>query len=267
MKKVKSILELSYALEMDSDCKVIKGKRKRDFDWEDKFSEYHIDGKIISKVVLNLDNTISSTKKYFYDSEGKIIKTISDFGPARKKYTTEYIYSGHLLNSEITKSESNGGWIEDESQEFWFEPVIERTKRYHYVRDKVAGHEIVPDGIHAHYEYDSEGEKSEWLSTPWGSGFRKYDGAGNLIIEKNTHTNGASESIYEYNERGDVIKFMLKEYYERWDDDREVFVETLRSYLVRTYKYNYDQFGNWIERIQLTDNEFEYKVEREIHYY
>lgn len=81
----------------------------------------------------------------------------------------------------------------------------------------------------------------------------KYDEKGNLT-EEDIYLSESSKIIYTYDENRVLVK-------ESWyNSDGGVFEDKI-------YKYEYDSHGNWIQKIQYSDERPYYLTERKIEYY
>lgn len=129
------------------------------------------------------------------------------------------------------------------------------------------------------YEYDDKGNKikSNEYKSDGSLGYKsisKYDNKGNLIEGNVCKLDGIQDYRWtlKYDDKGNLIK---KEYYGlhrplknntgQWIAKRGPWKITLKS--SSTFKYEFDNKGNWIKRIDFYNNIPEHIIEREIEYF
>ncbi|MBV7440439.1 hypothetical protein KRX57_03330 [Weeksellaceae bacterium TAE3-ERU29] len=140
-------------------------------------------------------------------------------------------------------------------------------------------------GIYCTYKYDERGNLIEERITRAKDGssagykINSYDESNNKIEEKKYSSAGVldTRNIYKYNEKGELIqqsiytsdKLYSNIYYkynnrgERIEEKYEYSSIIINS----TYKYKYDEKGNWINRIEFIDDKPKYIEERKYEYY
>lgn len=272
MKNIKKVIELSYKITMNENFQMIKSGRESNYDWDDKVVEYHQNGKIKAERHLNSNNSTSLIIQYYYDNQFKLIKETSEFKDSGNEYLTLFKYDNNILVLETRTEKSTRGWIEEDLQESLYEPKILWRKRYIYDENgRLIKTELLPDHIITSFEYDSLNRvKSQKFSTGWSNGLEVYDELGRVILIKSYSTNeGLIEKKFGYDNNENISSYILNEYRKTGTDDdgNEIYSEIPNHSTITTYKYKLDEYGNWIERVQITNNEFKYKVERSIEYF
>lgn len=272
MKSIKKVVELSYKLTLNENFQIIKLCRECNHDWDDKVIQYHQNGKIKIEQHLNVNNSISSITQYYYDNQFKLIKETSEYKRSGDKYVTSFKYHNDILVLEIRTEESTRGWIEEEYQEEFFKPRIKWKKKYIYDENNLLSKtELFPDQIVTFLEYDSHNRlKTQRFSTGWSEGIEEYDEFGRIkVVTSYSSNEGRVEKKFNYDIDGNINSLILNEYRKKgYDDDgNEIYFETPNASTNTTYKYRFDENGNWVERIQITNNELKYKVDRSIEYY
>lgn len=200
---------------------------------------------------------------FHFDSNSKLTSTI------------EYLYNekgysiGEVQNSETgdsyrseTKYDSIGNVIE----QVQYFPLDKVTARHVFSYDE-------KQNLTTQYRY---GEKD---SLYWKIDYR-YDSTGN-VVEENTYSPAdflSSKLVYSYDVKGqekclgydsqgklfsvEILDYLedctlIKEYTKSYDDET----------VIRTYSYKYDKHGNWIETLEIKNNQPNSLTKRKIVYY
>lgn len=271
MIKIKRTVELSYKIILNDNFQIIREARESNYDWDDKIINFYQNGKIQKVQHLNPDDSISSIIYFHYDNQFRLTKEISDFKNSGDKYVTTFEYCKNVLTKEVRTTESTRGWIEEDYLASLYEPSVLSSKIYIYdENERLVKTEIFPDHITATIKYDLQNRiKTREVSTGWSDGIEEYDELGRINVIKSYSSNeGLIEKKYLYDDFGNVISYILNEYRQIRDEEGNSFFSEIPNHSTNTtYKYRFDENGNWIERIQITNNEFKYKVERSIEYY
>jgi hypothetical protein len=207
-----------------------------------EINEYSSDGSLDRKSIYKYDDKDKLKEMNEYYSDGSLYN----------KKTYKYDVLGKLLacNNEYFSPKGNSG----ERMSWAFD--IEMDVKYYYSKGKIK--EIVYNKF----------KKSTF----------RYDSIGNLLEHKIVYINGNNEK-YRYNEKGDVIFHKLhfpSHYYPPPVPDpteakppkgmEEQGSTTMAFDNIHTYDYTYDNFGNWIKRIEFHDREAYQIIERSIVY-
>ncbi len=250
--KVKSYTELSFEA-IEHLGNIEKGKKivnSWKYDVERKYDKY---GKQIEWYGYKSDGSLYIKYTYKYDEHGNSIEenwSNSD-GTLKMSHTYEYKYDingnmvekmqydsdGSLFHTNTYQYDSNGNQIE-----------VNQFDSYGNL-----------DEIHF-YNYDEHGNRiEEKLLNSAGIVYMrhiyKYDDSGNKI-EWNSYTDDIlnGKSTYSYDENGNKI------IEKRYGPNGE-----LRS--KKTYRYDYDERGNWIKKTIIEDDTAKTILERKYEYY
>jgi len=200
-------------------------------------NKYDSQNRLTEKDCFNSNGDLAWKRVNKYDNE-KITQTIyyNEDGILSEKYL--YKYDDNTKKCETWQYDGNGDLI------------------YKWVHDKNGN-------LLEEYDYFSTGDVSK--KTEY-----EYDNSGTLnrtLIYELLYSLYGSEKFeeeYLYNDKADII--VLKSYDYSYDDDYNPVTTQKIEY---TYKYKYDNKGNWIEKI-LFKSEAEIAIaieEREIEYY
>jgi hypothetical protein len=192
---------------------------------------YNKDGNKIMKKTYKLDGSLEDVYKFIYDEKGRLLEEVG--GDVAGKYLTKMIY----------EYDNKGGMIEDN---LWApkysHPIITRT-----------------------HKYDEKGRLIE--SIDWWS-YRKSKVMWKYVYEYNDNGKVSIEKLYK-DDRGRIKEWVNTsyEYNENGDKIREVIKSARFDPSIYTFKYKYDEKGNWIRRIQTDQGEPYQIMERTIEYY
>ncbi|HBG69231.1 MAG: hypothetical protein A2W93_04175 [Bacteroidetes bacterium GWF2_43_63] len=279
--RVKSITEISYIGKSTTDgyAKIRRGWKSN---WQqDSKTEFDSNGNKMNKIYFDSDSKISRMEQFDY-ANGKLVK--SEMLYHTRTYT--YDSSGRLISmketnrqpSQISSSNANAPGEERESiYKFLYDENNRLVEKQEF---NIKGQKV---GI-TRFSYDENDrlikeesifdDYKEWLDY-------LYDSYGNLITET---WHDSDEGILE------KATYVYENYvrtHEYWENFTEGEIEGKISYtfekgnekeVVETndsgnidatwsYQYKYDSKENWIEQIEIIDDEEIYIIERVIEYY
>lgn len=218
----------------DTNDNFIYGNKTVVLNYNDKrkikdINEYSLDGILIGRIIFQYDDKgkLKEEKDYYYD------------GSKKTKKTYKYDALGNLL-----------GW----GTEYFAPPENLPFETYIFTEEDV--------------KYFAKGNVVEIIYSKEQKTICKYDSKGNLLEEvyidnrieheKGLDSSGAKKkpkyygytqkSTYKYDDKNNVIEYEVPA--NKW-----------------TYKYYFDENGNWIKRIQFNDGEPDEIEERIIVYY
>ena len=223
----------------------------------DKFYSYYDEAGIKIKFVhYDAHGKIAQINVLGYDSLGHKGWENQYFATERIKYRYVYINdkSGKLLEEYMYKS--NG--------------TLDRKWVYIYdekgnnIEEDVYNEKIGNAPLKRVYKCDDKGNRTEGITYNPYRGFASsnkftnfYDDKNQLIEETSYGTNGSIDVFYN-----------------EYDTDRNIVQSIHNSIGIKysssqcdTYKYKYDEKGNWIEKLQYTDDKPAFKQVRKIEYY
>ena len=244
---VKSIKETSY-LEVEKFGGIVKEKDRKDpYLEKDFYFIFNKNGNKTQEYKYNSDGSLYSEFKYKYNSKRNVklcrgtTSLLSFLAPTDYYYFFEYDDNENLiLESHFQSSDLN------------------LIYSYAYIYDE-NNNQIEVN----HYKSDeSLVSKSEY----------KYDDEGHKIEKNHFESNGILESYtkYKYDDKGNLIEW------HKYEPDGSIVFQRTFEYddygnIIKaggsTYTYEYDQEGNWIVKIEFSDNVKGHVVEREIEYF
>ena len=183
----------------------------------------------IVKIACDADNPeFRYTYNYSFDSNGNLIKTEGEDNESGV-FTTDFTYSGNLLQKTVDKGEFSSGITE-----FSYNSKGELARSEYYGEDSCDGESYTTSNIKT-YEYDNKGRVVyETSETPESESFYEvsYTYNKNGLLTKIYINNSGSETVYtyKYNKAGDLIS--------------ETYTSEGTS---DTTKYSYDKLGNPLE--------------------
>jgi hypothetical protein len=221
----------------DTNDNIIYGNKTVVLNYNDKrkikdINEYSLDGILIGRIIFQYDDKgkLKEEKDYYYD------------GSKKTKKTYKYDALGNLL-----------GW----GTEYFAQPENLPIETYIFTEEDV--------------KYFAKGNVEEIKYNNNQKTIYKYDSKGNLSeqfeITKREYENesDSSASIYPVKKK---IKFFYDTLISTYKyDDKNNVIEYEVPANKWTYKYYFDENGNWIKRIQFNDGEPDEIKERIIVYY
>lgn len=204
-----------------------------------------------------------------YDSGGNIAKrTVVNVKQDSKTESIYKIDNGNITSIEIIQNddfiksfdlEYNSLGLLIKKREYNSKAELNNYYTFHYNESNILIEEkywnsYENDTAKTEYVYDSQGNNIEikFYNDPMSgdySSFLKYDEGGNLIELKY----GAEREEYKYNKEGNIIleSFWYNGYFNS----------------SKSFKYTYDQYGNWTKKTEYVDEIPVYQTERTIQYY
>jgi len=183
-------------------------------------------------------------------------------GKSKEVKKTEYDEKGfekHPSYAKI-KKDSNGRIIEEEGY-YGGSPASMMTYKYdsqgNMIQDTYYGYES-GDGFMNTYRHNDKGWVSEVIPDgegPFSPSQYEYDKEGNKVAEMSEGL-GSGNNKYKYDDRGNVIEW--------------IYGATIRNDQgnILTYKYEFDEKGNWIKKIEYNDKKEPISlIERTLEYY
>ena len=186
-----------------------------------------------------------------YDTNGNRIEnnTYDSDGSLRRRYTYKYDTNGNKIGE---KSFNSDGSL-----------LAKNTNKYDTNENRVETTCYKPDGrLRSRFasKYDTNGNEIEWIMHIKSGSIDskvtyKYDTNGNRI-ERISYEDGSlfAKTTYKYDTNGNKI-----------ENNRYIFDVNLDEKF--TYKYNYDQIGNWTKRTEYKNGIAKTITERKIVYY
>ncbi len=228
---------------------------------------YDHNGKAVYEYTFKRDKYGNIIDQNFYDSEGNLKYNFTFKYDAKGDIIERNTYEnldGELKKARVYKNESNENKME--ATEYDLEGNF--MSKYDAKGNLIERDYPSPIDFKFKFKYDINGNKVEesvyYLDNEQGregdlesKSKYKYDAKGNKIeyVRFDSKGNLESKEAHKYNAKGDVIE--TSEY-----GDENILKE------VFTYKYKYDQEGNWVERIKLDKKDEPSEItEREITYY
>lgn len=254
---------------------VIEVKREWDYEYEnDKYIIFNKGGFIIEEYYFNPKYSFGGYTTFEYDKNNRISNEKEYFQDSTLSYITFYKYdfSGNI--EEKTRYDSEKNIIEKVFYEYNINGDKEKEifnyneRKWKEIVFNHLGNEIEItryDTLGAisskrKYKYDDKGNRIEstwFLSDGNLSSLKKsvYDDNNKLIssIDYNSDGEKNSEYNYAYDEQGNPIEI-------KW------IYHFLNTSETTTYEYDYDDFNNWINRIEYKDNIPQFIVRRIIGY-
>lgn len=199
---------------------------------------------------FDTNHKILRNSNYKYDEKGNIIEGnwYNGDGSLSDKFTCKYDKKGNIIEYN------------------WYRGDGSLSNKFTYKYDKKGN--MIERNLNF---YDTYGELS---SSP--KDIFKYDEKGNMI-ERNVYDADkkiTNRHIWKYNKKGK--KTEMNSYKDgvlidtrKYDNyENEIYSYDTDYGGAITYKYKYDNQGNWIERIEYSENNNPYEItEREIEYY
>jgi YD repeat-containing protein len=238
--KVKSYKDSYYAVQ-EQYGKIKPGARLNDPDFHDEELFFDNNGNVTQSVEYNSDGTIYCKYKGRYDYVDNHIESIyvsfdPDIKVQRKPFILESLrYSWGEICKMTYKIDFKVRPVEETIYDLMgrviFTIRIKRDENGNPLVDSFS------DGTVDRYKYDNKGNRIEWVSVSPGGNTtivtNKFDEFGN-IIEKNI--NNFFKSTYKFH------------------------------YDCFTYKYQYDNQGNWVERTEYDNDKPQKIIVRKIEY-
>lgn len=222
------------------------------------------------KFLDNYDETGRRTESIYYDAKGKITqRTVFGydslghlswenqyFSTGRIKYRYVYINdkSGKVLEEHMYKS---NGTLDRK----WVRTYDEKGNN---IEEDVYNMILGSEPIKRVYKYDNNGNRTEGMTYPPYKGFvpsnkftNSYDDKNQMIEETSYGPNNSITVFYfEYDNHGNRVQIIQNGISIKYSSSQ-----------CDTYLYKYDEKGNWIEKIQYTDDKPNSKQVRKIEYY
>ena len=222
---------------------------------------YSIDGLLLSEEYFNIDGSPANRIDYTYENGILTLKTQSHpkiINPDREIFISAS--DGRILEAEKIFSKGNYGWKYRNSYDNTGRIVL--TSKY----DRFWKWKLVYSRM---FEYNDEG----LLSATEGFGMTSE------LLWRDEHSYDPEGRIVEsrkYNPEGEIVVRILNEYNDFKQFTRREFLDhNNSSYAVYSYGWNYDEHGNWINKItgrEVQGSSSEYLVpdsmiSRDIEYY
>lgn len=191
---------------------------------------------------------IMTSNDYQYDKSGKLIER-TNFNQLDRQY--KYDLSGNQVKELMFDSEGlMGRW------EYKYDKNGNQTERIGYLGD-----DFVERWIQVYNEEDRKvkeymtGEDTDTIATYSIKTF-EYDQKGRIIkkITTNPETKVQAVSSFNYDNNDNLIEHYSKNGFQRGIEE------------TRTFKYEYDMNGNWIQRIVFIDSKPKTITDRKIEY-
>jgi len=205
--------------------------------YENSIKIFNVNGNEIKQNYYNPDGSLSSIWNYKYDDNGNQIEV--------KHYSSD----GSLYIKWTYKYDDKGNQIE--ANQYYTRKGI-RVK------------------VECTYKYTGKGNKIKWCNVYHENDLfcktmEKYNDKGNIVEEKSYYSAGylSSKDTWKYDDKGNLIE---KNRRYRSDDSNKSTDEWVYDTKL-TYKYEYDNQGNWVKKIGYRDTIPSYIIEREIEYY
>jgi YD repeat-containing protein len=238
--KIKSFRDSYYSVH-EKFGKIQKGPKLNDSVFHDEYFSFDQNGNISQEVEYNSDGTVYCTFKGRYGYADNNIESIYvRFDPEITIETKPFIlesvkYSWGEKYKMTYKNDTKGQPTEETIYDL-FGRVLNKIK---FKRDENGNllEESFSDGTVYKYKYDEKGNRIEWTSISSNS---------NIIV-----------ASYQYDDLGNIIEMNLNNY----------FKSTYKFHYDNfTFKYIYDDQGNWIERTDYEYNKPKRIVVRTIEY-
>lgn len=269
---VKSYFEVSYHAETKFG-EVTKGRPGREsFLENDTEIIFDKKGHKTKEKVYFSDGTLSGQSTFKYDKNEKLIEHyISGYG----KDTFEYDMNGNMVR------ETTFILGQDSLSEL-------KLSKYddHGLRTSLIGYKA--DGnldFKIKYDYNKKGNKAQESyydskSNLYEDRFYDYDSDGNIIKERRVNFKPKSffETRYKYDDHNNIIEELITssgglnsthtyDYDENGNKIKQTNVVSDGLRWESTWKYKYDSYGNWVEKIAFEEGEAKFLLERTIKYY
>jgi hypothetical protein len=252
--RVKSVEEHSFKAKQSKGV-ISRGKRAREYSTDYDFKmEYDSIGRPSKRTWISMKGNIIKVLYYTYDSTGLLVNEKSEDGDNNPLFTftyhREFNASGKLTTMMVSAS------------------TVSKSTVYHYTYDDKnnqfesrqtgEGNQILnletrtfnaKSQITRQYIYNAN-------NTLWGYEEYNYDEEGNCI--QKTLYNDKKEIIIIYRWKYEDKKILLR---------YEVCGNTGMNCETWIYRYEYDQTGNWIQRIEFRNGKLMFVKEREIIYW
>ena len=235
-KNFKSVTTIVYDAKQEFD-KLMKGKLI-----EKTVEKFSVKGILIDKSTFDENCSLCVKDSYDYYDNGKLKKKI------------HIVMVKHKLDTTIIEFASDGGILKktNDTEDYDNKGNIIRTGKlgYHTSFGYNQNSKLISDTSFSsgkifdinNYSFNDIGQKSEAIRYLYGKPDKKtiyqYDNRGLLIKENYIKADGKPDLIdeirYRYNSHGNVIE-MIK----FW------FIEVL----IYKYEYEYDEYGNWVRKI------------------
>lgn len=302
--KVKSYAEVAYKVE-DRSGKIEKiEKLKSHYSYFDSQKKYDEKGNLIELNAFNTDGSLDVKETYTYDDKGKLVEFNSYPSDSSLLYKNMYSYDdmGNMIafncchsnkSMDYTfsfKYDEKGNHVE--SNKFNSDGKLEEKATYTYdgKGNKIEASYYLDSSLYFRetYAYDNKGNIIELNSYYSDSSleFREtytYDDKGNKIELNKYNSNNSLESreTYKYDEKGNLTEkymFRLKTTFNTGENDADSKEKKNENQynginddgnleMAFTYKYDYDEKGNWIKKTYFKNQIPIHMYEREYEYY
>lgn len=228
--QVKSIKEITYYA-IDKSESIEKGNRTENTDSNfDVYIEFNSYGNKVEETIMRSEDYLCRKTLYIYDNWNRI-----------KEITEQYI-DGRIIEKMVYDYESSNDYVIENTYNKEGQNTYKRHLKFkdgNNIEIKMYEYEYYANNFNYNGKYKSEfnedGNKIETLS---------YDFRNSLDFQW----------IYKYDNRQNIIETR--------------YINFERSLDITTkFDYQFDSSGNWIRRIEFTDNVPSFIVEREIEYY
>ncbi|MEI6455737.1 MAG: hypothetical protein WCO93_05570 [bacterium] len=238
--KIKSYRESYYSVR-DKFGKIHKGPKLNDSVFLDQLFKFDQNGNITEEVEYNYDGTIHARYRARFGYEDNNVESIYvKLDPQividKKPFIVESVKFSWGEKYEMSyKNDTHGRPVEETIYDLFgrelYKIKIRRDEKGRAMEDDFS------DGSVDQYKYDDKGNLIEWV-------FRSSNS--NVII-----------TSYKYDDHGNIIEMNVNNF----------FKSTYKfHYDHHTYVYQYDEFGNWIERLEYENDKPQRIVERTIEY-
>ena len=211
---------------------------------------------------LYTDSAGYQTKKYYYDNQDNLIKTVTAHSGGTEK-STEYNYdeNGNCIEKAVY---SDG--VKEKSNTYKYDSAGNKTEDAEFDGNDNLKHKYI-------YKYNSSGDITEEETYPNGSGSRKeykYNSDGNVVETTYYYSDGSTQKYeYKYNSDGNlteqihsvdnIIYTTTKTDYDSKGNKTEIVCYSDFGNIEWRYAYSYD--GNTVCRVAYDeDGEISYRL-------
>ncbi|MEI7983828.1 MAG: hypothetical protein WCI71_19430 [Bacteroidota bacterium] len=221
--------------------RIIRGPKLNDTIFHDELVSFDENGNISQSVEYNADGTVFCKYKGRLDYEDNNVESIYlRFNPElimdKKPFIMESaVYSWGELCEMSYVNDSSGRPMEETIYDLMGNLIIKidikRDENGHAIEDDYS------DGTVYQYKYDSKGNRIEWVAR--------------------FSTGSTSRTTVRYDESGEITEMMVDNFFKsRYKFHYDNYI----------YKYLYDSYGNWTERIDFENGTPRKMVIRKIEY-
>lgn len=295
--KILSYSESEYIIV--DDLGAIESDRKiRNTPWIKHYiKNYDSKGNITRETEYDSAGRLTYDISYCYNEMGNLVEKIEK-DSKDIKYRETYLYGKngvineyHYYNSLVPQNNYKriydydylGNLIEIKKYDFDGNKISQQNYEYDQKRNVIEEHD---NGIRRTFKYDDKGNRIESLESIVGEETllekvtRKYDDRGYLIGIIGLDMTGLHQRFFSYDDQGNTIEMKYSDRESgvkstfKYDEMRNLIEENFYRGLKLdklvekvSYKYDYDNKGNWIMKIKFFDGKPKYYIERVYEYY